>query len=126
MNEHMPQKHQQYSKWNAERFIGWAHEIGSNTETVVRAILASRRVEQQGYKACIGLLKLADKYSVSRLESACGRALSYTARPNLRGVQTILQTGGDSVPAETQNSESPQASSDYGFTRGAGYYGRKQ
>ncbi len=40
--------------------------------------------EQQGYKSCMGLLKLADKYSPERLESACKRALEYTPRPPSR------------------------------------------
>ncbi len=38
-------------------------KIGVNTETVVKAILSGYKVEQQGYKACLGLLKLADKYT---------------------------------------------------------------
>jgi hypothetical protein len=44
--EHMPERHQQYTKWNAERFESWGRSIGVNTEAVVRAILSSRVVEQ--------------------------------------------------------------------------------
>ena len=78
VGDHMPPNHQQYVQWNGERFIKWASKIEHNTETVVRAILSGFKVEQQGYKACMGLLKLADKYSAERLENACKRALSYT------------------------------------------------
>jgi transposase len=122
--EHMPEHHQQYTQWNAERFIAWARGIGEKTETVVAAILASRQVEQQTYKACIGLLKLADKYSVERLESACGRALAYGASPSFKSVHTILKTGSDRL-ADEVNSGRNADSSKHGFTRGAGYYGRK-
>ena len=44
-------------------------KVGSNTQVVVRAILGSYKVEQQGYKSCMGLLKLADKYTPERLEN---------------------------------------------------------
>jgi transposase len=122
--EHMPEHHRQYTQWNAERFIAWARGIGEKTETVMTAILASRQVEQQSYKACIGFLKLADKYSVERLESACGRALAYGASPSFKSVHTILKTGSDKL-ADEANSGRNTDSSEYGFTRGARYYGRK-
>jgi transposase len=57
--EHMPEKHRQYTQWNAERFIKWACDIGPFTEQTVKSIIASRKVEQQSYKTCIALLKLA-------------------------------------------------------------------
>lgn len=120
--EHMPEKHRQYIKWNAERFLSWAGGIGPNTEAAVKALLNSRVVEQQSYKSCIGLLKLADKYSVSRLESACGKALSYTPNPSLKSVQNILRSGSDKISRGAGN---PDDSSEYGFVRGASYYGRK-
>jgi hypothetical protein len=122
--EHMPENHRQYTQWNAERFIAWARGIGEKTETVVAAILASRQVEQQSYKACIGLLKLADKYSVERLESACGRALAYGASPGFKSIQTILKTGSDKLSDEAGSGRNVD-SSKHGFTRGARYYGRK-
>ena len=92
MEDHMPPNHQQYVQWNGERFSTWAAKIGHHTETVVRAILAGFKVEQQGYKACMRLLKLADKCSAERLENACKRALTYTTRPSLKNMQTILSS----------------------------------
>ena len=123
VTEHMPPNHQQYTQWNAERFIAWAEGIGKSTEVVVRAILASRKVEQQAYKACIALLKLADIYSLSRLEEACTRALFYTSNPSFKSVQTILKTGSDKItPDKIEQDKSLPC--EYGFTRGADYYGR--
>ena len=48
--EHMPENHHKYTQWNAERFLSWARGMGENTVTVVKAILASRKIEQQGYR----------------------------------------------------------------------------
>jgi hypothetical protein len=81
------------------------------------------KVEQQGYKGCMALLKLADKYAVNRLESACQKALSYTPTPSYKSVQTILKTGQDKIPKE-ETSTNNNNSADFGFTRGADYYGR--
>ena len=123
MESHMPPNHQKYVQWNAERFIKWAEKIGSDTETVIRAILSGYKVEQQGYKACMGLLKLADKYSAERLENACRKALGYTPRPSLKNIQAILGSGQDKIQEETKTTSS---SSQYGFTRGADYYDRRK
>jgi hypothetical protein len=88
---------------------------------VVKGILACHKIEQQGYRSCMALLKLADKYSVTRLESACARALSYTPNPRFKSIQTILQTGHDKL--ETVSKPKIQEKKSFGFTRGAAYYG---
>jgi hypothetical protein len=95
---------------------------GDHTQIVVQAILSSYKVEQQGYKSCMGLLKLADKYTPERLENACKRALECTPRPSLKNIQAILASGQDKAVPE--QSTSTTYSSQYGFTRGAEYYGR--
>ena len=117
----MPPNHRQYSQWNGDRFRRWAAKIGPNTGMVVSAILSGYKVEQQGYKSCLGLLKLADKYSPQRLEGACTRALTFTPRPSLKNIQAILASGQDRLPVE--ESAKADTSAQYGFTRGADYYG---
>ena len=123
--EHMPEKHRQFTQWNAQRFVRWASDIGPSTLAVVKAIIASRKVEEQSYKTCIALLKLADTYSVGRLEGACKRALSYTATPSFRSIRTILKTGSDRHKSEAEANPTNQAESPpvFAFTRGAAYYG---
>ena len=121
--EHMPPDHKKYVAWNAERFVAWSAKIGPNTETVVRAILSSYKIEQQGYKSCLALLKLADKYSVDRLEKACAKALTYTPQPSFKHVKTILASGQDKTEPANE-AKVTDAASQYGFTRGAEYYGR--
>jgi len=126
MEIHMPEDHQKYLKWNGDRFITWAEKIGTSTSITIRSILASYKVEQQGYKACMGLLKLADRYSVKRLEAACHKALSYTPHPSYKSVKNILATGQDKVNTSTlESSASDDDHNAYGYSRGAGYYGGK-
>jgi len=121
--EHMPEDHRRYIQWNAERFLSWAGGIGENAVAVVKAILASRQVEQQSYKGCMALLKLADKYSVTRLEAACKRALGYTLSPGFKSIQSILATGQDKLTDEVSVAKS---SCEFSFTRGADYYGGRR
>ncbi len=71
----------------------------------------------------MALLKLGDKYTASRLEAACKRALSYTPSPSVKGVQTILATGQDEMPEEVPPEQ--DTSAEFGFTRGPGYYGER-
>ena len=118
---HMPPNHQQYTQWNGERFRKWAAKIGENTATIVETILTGYKVEQQGYRACMALLKMADTYTPERLETACGRALSYTPRPSYKAIQAILKSGQDKI---SEKSSAPSDPSPFGFTRGADYYGR--
>ena len=118
--EHMPPDHQKYLEWNGERFKQWAQRIGPNTHQVIIAILSSSRVEQQTYKSCMGLLKLAERHSESRLEAACEKALSYTASPSYKSIKNILATGIKEI--SKPETEKPTKNT-YGITRGANYYG---
>lgn len=121
--EHMPEDHQRYIEWNGDRFRKWAERIGHSTYQVVDAILASKRVEQQTYRSCMGLLKLADKHSVERLEAACKKALSYTAAPSYKSIKNILTTGQDKL-LQPEQVEPEHTSNKFGITRGADYYRR--
>lgn len=122
ITEHMPSDHQEYLEWNGERFRKWAERIGNNTYEVVNALLASQRVEQQSYRSCMGLLQLAKKYSDSRLEAACQKALTYTASPSYKSIKNILAVQKDepeSMPADQTKTRNKHA-----ITRGADYYRR--
>jgi transposase len=116
--EHMPPDHQKFIEWDGDRFRRWARQIGESTYATVDAILSSRRVEQQSYKGCMGLLKLADSHSPELLESACEKALRYTAAPSYKAVKNIIVAGNGGHGRE----EAKGAPNQYGVTRGAGYY----
>jgi hypothetical protein len=122
LEAHMPPDHLKYIQWNGERFISWAEKVGPNTTSVIRLFLNRYAVEQQGYKSCMALLKLTDKYPPQRLEAACSKAFSFTASPSLKSIQSILHSGQDKLPEQEVEKSS---TSQYGFTRGAGYYDRR-
>ena len=116
------------SIWNGTVTVSANGRIGSSTCQVVDAILASKRVEQQSYRSCMGILKLADKYSVDRLEAACRKALSFTAAPSYKSIKNILDTGNDQLEmpdkgAATSSHTEPTKNS-HALTRGADYYRR--
>lgn len=119
--EHMPENHRQYLAWNSETFLEWASGIGGSTEIVMKTFLATYKVEKQAYPLCSSLMKLADRYSVERIEDACTRALSYTPTPSIKGIKTILKTGQDSVK-HNKVEQKLKPSGCYGFTRGAAYF----
>jgi hypothetical protein len=120
--EHMPEDHRKYIQWNAERFIAWAEDVGVSKAIVVKAILDSKKIIEQAYKPCRSLQKFADKYSISRLEASCKRALTYTPAPSVKIIGSILATGQDKIVSE----QPVKLSSPQGLVRGAEYYRRKK
>lgn len=117
--EHMPENHRKYLAYDKDSYLDWAEHIGSATYTVVKKFLTMHRVPQQGYKPCTSLMKLADRYSSSRLEKACEKALSYTPSPSLKNISTILKNGQDKVAAAKVPARSGLP---VGITRGASYF----
>jgi transposase/DNA-binding phage protein len=126
--DHMPKDHKQFIDFNQETVLEWAESAGNHILTTVKCILAAYRTEKQALKSCLGLMKLADKHSISRVEKACERALSYTPRPTLKSIQTILKTGQDKLNhVESSENRTPVKSEiSHGFTRGSAYYGGKR
>jgi len=97
---HMPKAHQQHLEWTPSRILGWAQTIGPPTAALVEAILTDRPHPEQGYRSCLGILRLAKRYSPARLEAACARAGNVAAR-SYRHVDSILKHGLDQVVLPT-------------------------
>jgi transposase len=64
---------------------------------LIALILESRPHPEQGYRACIGILRLARHYGAERLEAACERGLDIGAR-SYGSIQSILKHGLDRRP----------------------------
>jgi transposase len=94
---HMPLSHQKHLEWTPSRIIHWAGTIGAQTRALVEAILAERPHPEQGYRSCLGILRLGKRYGDERLEAACGRAVTAGAR-SYRHVDAILKNALDRVP----------------------------
>jgi transposase len=99
--EHRPLCHRRYLEWTPSRLIRWGAKIGPHTGQVVAKILASRRFPEQGYRSCLGLLRLAKAFGEDRLEAACRRALRLDCI-SYKSVQSILKTGLDRQPLPQQ------------------------
>ena len=119
---HRPKAHQEYLAWTPSRLERWGATIGPATAALITAILASRPHPEQGYRSCLGLLRLSKQYPTARLEAACARALAIRAT-SYKSVQSILRTGLDAqvlVPLPTP----PRPA--HAHVRGPAYYTRKE
>jgi transposase len=117
--EHMPASHRAHLEWTPQKLIDWGRRIGVSTAAVVTWQLEHRPHPEQGYRACLGLKRLAREYSPARLEAACTRALAIRSL-TYRSVASILKNGLDRqqslLPATTT------ALPDHENVRGPDYY----
>ena len=79
ITEHMPSSHRRHAGWTHERIRRDAAANGSNCEILIDVILRRKPHPEQGFRSCIGILRLAKTHGVDRLEAACGRALEIGA-----------------------------------------------
>lgn len=119
--QHLSPKHRLFlENQSVEKVIQQAGEIGVHTEQLIRKVLTRRSHPQQGARACQGILGLANRYGVDRLEAACARALAIGAR-SLKSIKSILKNGLDRHPIPNQ--EAPQVPTIlHDNIRGSGYY----
>ena len=113
--EHMPSAHRRYAEWTPDRFRRWAATIGPNTEGLIIAILARRPHPEQGFRSCLGILRLFRDLDRARAETVAARALEIGAL-TCRSVASILETGLD------RRKTSPVAIVDHANLRGPGYF----
>ena len=97
--EHMPKAHRAHLEWSPSRLIGWGASIGPHTEALVQVLLESRPHPEQGYRSCLGILRLAKQHGPARLDAACARAVAAGAR-SYRHVESILKHGLDRLPLD--------------------------
>ena len=119
--EHMPKAHQKHLEWTPSRITHWARSIGPKTRELVEAILTERRHPEQGYRSCLGILRLAKRYGNDRLEAAAMRALGVRAR-SYRHVELILKNGLDRMPSPAETEEPGATPVVHENIRGGGYY----
>ena len=119
VREHMPKSHQQYSDWSPQRLVRWAQNSGPATVGVITTVLAARAHPQQGYRSCLGILRLGKSYGEQRLEAACGRAL-LLGTSRYKSIESILKHGLDNKPLPEQSELS--LPTDHDNIRGPSYY----
>jgi transposase len=94
--EHMPSSHRAHAEWAPSRILTWADKVGPGTRALCEAIRADRPHPEQGFRLCLGILRLAKRYGEERLEAACSRSLRVRAR-SYRHVESVLKNGLDRV-----------------------------
>ncbi len=117
--EHMPKAHQKHLSWTPGRFLNWALEIGPATRDLVQHLLQNKPHPEQGFRSCIGLLRLAKQYSAVKLELACARALALGS-PRRQSVASILEKKLENSPLPQDAPEPPKLLHDN--IRGAQHY----
>jgi transposase len=118
--EHMPKSHQRHLEWTPSRIIQWAAKNGPGTEKLLSAILDSRPHPEQGFRSCLGILRLSRRYPAERVEAACHRALGIQAL-SYKSVESILKRGLDQQQPLIPEPE-PEPPPSHPNVRGTAYY----
>ena len=115
---HMPPSHQKYLEWTPERILHYAEKYGAAVKALIQKVMASRKFPEQAYKACLGIIRLENKYTALRLNLACERALAYHAY-SYKSVVNILEKGLEKQPVAAETSAT---ATQHENIRGASYY----
>lgn len=97
LTEHMPSSHRAHAEWSPSRILRWAGEVGPATRMLAERIIEERPHPEQGYRACLGILRLGKRFTLERLEKAAERALACRSH-SYKSVASILKKNLDSQP----------------------------
>jgi transposase len=117
--EHMPSAHRRYAEWTPARIKREAAKIGPATIALVEAIMKAKPHPEQGFRACLGILRLARSYGSARIEAACRRGNDIGAT-SYGSIKSILQHGLDKAYANETPPDEPPIQ--HGIIRGSGYF----
>ena len=92
----MLKSHRAYLEWTPERIMQWAEKYGPSVKAVVKIIIERKYFPEQAYRSCLGIISLEKKYSASRLDSACKRALEHRSC-SYTSVRSILEHNLDQI-----------------------------
>ncbi len=118
-HEHRPKSHQRHLEWTPSRIVEWSGTIGPATAQLVDRILSSNRHPEQGFRSCLGVIRLGDKYPHARVEAAARRAVALNVC-SYQSLKAILENNLDGqTPDATPD---PQPPIDHPNLRGPDYY----
>ena len=116
--EHRPKSHRAHLEWTPSRMIQWAHTIGPHTAQLFERIMSDKPHPEMGYRGCLGIIRLAEKYSAPRVEAASERAL-LTGACRYKSVESILRNSLDQVPL---SAPPPASTPPHDNIRGSEYF----
>jgi transposase len=96
-DEHRPKSHRAHLEWTPSRMVHWAQTIGPYTARLFERIMSDKPHPEMGYRGCLGIIRLATKYSAQRVEAAAERAL-LTGACRYKSVESILKNSLDQAP----------------------------
>ncbi len=104
--EHMPSSHRRYKGWTIERIREDARRIGPATAALCEQILEARPHPEQGFRACLGIVRLAASFGAERLEAAARHGIEIGAK-TYSSVKSILDNKLDRRPAPRRGADAP-------------------
>ena len=114
--DHMPSAHRRYAEWTPDRFRRWGRSIGPNTEGLVLAILANRPHPEQGFRTCLGVLRLFKDIDPERAELIAARAVAVSAL-TYKSIASIIAN-----KLERSSRDTDDAIIEHPNLRGPGYF----
>lgn len=102
--DHMPSSHRRYADWTIERIGREADAIGPSVSILCTLILERRPHPEQGFRACLGILRLVRSVPAGRLDAATARAIEIGAL-TYGSVKSILNNKLDQLAAEPRPAE---------------------
>lgn len=121
INEHRPKSHQEHLKWPPSRLLNWAETIGPHTTMLFERIMSGKPHPEMGYRSCLGIIRLAEKYTSQRVEAAAERAL-LTGACRYKSVESILKKSLDRLPLPSPDPPSGTTPTGHDNIRGAEYF----
>jgi transposase len=118
--EHMPSSHRAHAEWTPSRILEWAKKTGPSAATLAEEIMRRRPHPENGFRSCLGIIRLGERYGPERLERACARAVRFRAF-SYASVEAILKNNLDRAD-EAATAENQKALPRHGNVRGGTYY----
>lgn len=113
---HRPERHQAVVDLSHEKLLARADAIGPSTTAVLWAQVHARKHPEYALRASLGILRLAQDFSPSKLEAACTRALALKST-SYRAIRSLLQ-----APLSSAQSELSLSLPSHANVRGPSYY----
>lgn len=118
VTEHMPQSHQRHAAWTPSRLIHWGKTVSEEVGLLFEEIMKNRSHPEQGFRSCLGIMRLKKVHGEERLKKACQKALGLKSY-SYRTIKNILTHKLEGV-AEDAGEKRPDIR--HGHLRGADYY----
>ena len=115
---HMTEGHRAHVEWTPELIVAQADRIGPETAAVVAVLMDGRAHPRQAVRACLGVVRLAERHTPERLEDACRYARAVDAI-RYKSIKHILAAGLVLQADQVMSSEPLPA---HANVRGAAYF----